>query len=143
MKNIICTILLFSVTSLLCCCDKSDCNGNLDGMWQLMVWTDPKGDTIAKKETMIFYSFQLQMARFDKRSAPGFNMMSSTEITPEQIRIYNPVSYRGEGHDSIYSMDVLKVVGVPQDGVMKIQKLMPDQLVLTSQSMGTLQFRKY
>ena len=48
-------------------CDKWDCNGDLDGMWQLTEWRDKNNVVKATKQDMIFYSFQLQMASFRKK----------------------------------------------------------------------------
>lgn len=136
--------LLLAVTSIIISsCDKKDCNGDLDGMWQLTLWTSPAGDTVATKENMIFYSVQLQMMKFQKTSYPEFSMMSSFENFGSSIRIYDPIVYKGGGHDSIYSMDTLGCIGVPLDGIMKIDSLTGDRLVLSSISEGRLHFRKY
>ena len=36
-------------------CDKWDCNGDLDGMWQLMEWRDKDDVVKAIKQDMIFF----------------------------------------------------------------------------------------
>ena len=129
---------IMSMTS----CDKWDCNGDLDGMWQLTEWRDKDNNVKATKEDMIFYSFQLQMASFRKNGAE-FYLRTSLEVTPEQIRIYNPIEYNGNGHDVIQPMSLLSVVGVPEDGIFKIQVLTGSNMELKTNTEETLVFRKY
>ena len=124
-------------------CDKKDCNGDLDGMWQLTLWTSPQGDTIATKDSMIFYSVQLKMMNFKKNMSPMLNINSSFEKYSEAIRVFDPIVYQNNGHDSIYPMSVLQSMGVPEDGVMRIESLTSGKLILSSATEGTLRFRKY
>lgn len=139
-------LYLFAVLSFimgLSSCDKKDCNGDLDGMWQLIEWKTADGVVKEDRESMIFYSFQLQMARFDRKSFPLFSLMSSLEVNPSSIRIYNPFRYQGEGHDIAYPMSSLAGVGVPESGYMKIEHLTTQSMVLSTESGETLRFRKY
>ena len=125
-------------------CDKWDCNGDLDGMWQLTEWRDKDNIVKATKEDMIFYSFQLQMASFRKQSdGEDFYMSSMLEVSPDQIRIYNPAVYGGDGHDKIKEMSKLSVVGVPEDGIFKIQVLTGSKMELKTNDQEILVFRKY
>ena len=62
MKRLFYILIFFVATLLITSCDKWDCNGDLDGMWQLTEWRDKENNLIATKDDMIFYSFQLQMA---------------------------------------------------------------------------------
>lgn len=124
-------------------CDKKDCNGDLDGMWQLTEWRNPDGAVIATREDMIFYSFQLQMMNFKKLTEPSLNINSSFRNAGDGIQVYDPIIYIGNGHDQIQDMSVLKPVGVPADGQMKIEGLSSGELVLSSASEGVLKFRKY
>lgn len=124
-------------------CDKWDCNGDLDGMWQLMEWRDKDNNVKATKEDMIFYSFQLQMASFRKQSGGEFYISSMLEVNPEQIRIYNPATYRGDGHDEIKEMSILSICGVPEDGIFKIQVLTGSKMELKTNAEDILVFRKY
>lgn len=142
MKRLAYSIVIFAIT-VMSSCDKIDHNGDLYGMWQLLEWRDASGNVVANKEDMIFYSFQLQMARFDKKTYPMLYMLSSMEHIRDRITIYNPINYKGEGHDSIYSMSVLQRVGVPENGEMVIYNLSDKSLVLTTESRDTLIFRKY
>jgi len=129
---------LMSMTS----CDKWDCNGDLDGMWQLTEWRDSENNVKATKEDMIFYSFQLQMACFRKNGSE-FYLRSSLEASPEKIRIYDPIEYGGNGHDVVKPMSILSVVGVPEDGIFLVQVLTGSAMELKTNSGETLVFRKY
>lgn len=123
-------------------CDKWDCNGDLDGMWQLTEWRDKDNNVKATKEDMIFYCFQLQMALFQYHSDESF-MRSSLEVSPDQIRIYDPIEYGGDGHDVVKPMSVLSVVGVPEDGIFKVKVLTGSKMELETNVGETLVFRKY
>ena len=106
-------------------------------------WRDKEGTVRATKEDMIFYSFQLQMASFRKQSGNHFFIRTSMEATPEQIRIYDPIEYAGNGHDNILPMSILAVIGVPRDGILLVQVLSGSTLVLKTSEQDILTFRKY
>ena len=118
--------MLIAMTS----CDKWDCNGDLDGMWQLTEWRDKDNAVKATKRDMIFYSFQLQMASFRKQSGERFFIRTSIE-------------YAGNGHDAVRPMSVLAPVGVPEDGIFQIQVLTGSTMVLKTSGQDVLTFRKY
>lgn len=124
-------------------CDKWDCNGDLDGMWQLTEWRDKNDAVKATKQDMIFYSFQLKMASFRKQSGKIFFMNTSMEASPERIRIYDPIEYAGNGHDAVQPMSVLASVGVPEDGIFWVQVLTGSSMVLKTNEQDILTFRKY
>ena len=130
------SVLLFS-------CDKVDCNGYLDGQWQMIEWTSPSGELVGNNEMQIYYSFQLQMMMFQRLSTSSGQQRSSFENQGSSIRIYDPIEYQGHGHDKILSMDVLSRYGVPSNGMMKIEHLSPQKMVLSSTEKGRLTFRKY
>lgn len=143
MKQILYFIVLLLFTSGIASCNKRDCNGDLDGMWQLVEWKDPEGTVVATKEDMIFYSVQLQMMNFKKLTPAELNYNSSFRKTDDGIQVYDPIRYIGGGHDQIMDMSVLNPVGVPADGIMKIEGLTSQDLILSSQAKGVLKFRKY
>lgn len=143
MKKILYFIILLAFVAGITGCNKQDCNGDLDGMWQLVEWKDPEGTIVATGEDMIFYSVQLQMMNFKKLTPVGLNYNASFKRTDAGIQVYDPVKYIGGGHDQIMDMSVLASVGVPSDGIMKIEGLSSQELVLSSQAKGTLRFRKY
>lgn len=128
---------------LLAACNKMDCNDGLDGQWQMCEWKSPDGEVIAGKEMKLYYSFQLQMMMFQRLSYPNATILSSFENRKADIRVYDPIKYIGAGHDSILPMDTLSTFGVPLDGVMKVERLTGNTLVLSSGETGTLTFRKY
>jgi len=123
-------------------CDKRDCNGDLDGMWQLTEWRSEDGAVKATKEDMIFYSFQLQMASF-RMGGDHLFVRTMLEVSPEQIRIYSPAEYVGNGHDKVQPMSVLSVFGIPEDGILWVQTLTGSSMVLRTNSQEVLTFRKY
>lgn len=140
-------ILLFLISllalSVSVSCDKMECNDGLDGQWQMLEWKSPSGQVVGGKEMRLYYSFQLQMMMFQRLSTSSGYLLSSFERRPADIRVYDPVKYAGGGHDDILPMDTLTYYGVPTDGIMKIEHLTGNTLVLSSEEMGTLTFRKY
>ena len=143
MKKNIYILILFVATLIITSCDKWDCNGDLDGMWQLTEWRDNENNVKATKDDMIFYSFQLQMASFRKLSEENYYVSSMLEVGSEQIRIYNPAIYDGDGHDKLFPMSVLSIVGVPEDGIFHIDVLTGSTMKLKTNTQETLVFRKY
>lgn len=133
-------IALLSLLMVVTGCDKRDCNGDLDGMWQMLEWRDKENVVKATKDDMIFYSFQLQMADFRKVDN---EIRTSLKVTPEQIIIYDPIIYKGNGHDEIRPMSELSVFGVPEDGIMWIQVLTGSRMELKTNNQDILIFRKY
>lgn len=133
-------IALLSLLMVVTGCDKRDCNGDLDGMWQMLEWRDKENVVKATKDDMIFYSFQLQMADFRKVDN---EIRTSLKVTPEQIIIYDPIIYKGNGHDEIRPMSELSVFGVPEDGIMWIQVLTGSRMELKTNNQDVLIFRKY
>lgn len=145
MKNILYYIIFLTFTAGIFSCSKQDCNGDLDGMWQLTEWKDSQGSVVATKENMIFYSFQLQMMRFDRKTTPYLYCLSSFEYQGDRIRIFRPITIDSDnpGHDLVHEMSYLFPVGVPLDGVMHIERLTSRELILTCPSTGVMKFRKY
>lgn len=146
MKRIIYILLISLMTMLVpTSCNKRDINGDLDGMWQLTEWRDKDNNVKATKDDMIFYNFQLKMAKFLKQAeSENFSMMNSMlEFTSGQIRIYEPAVYGGEGHDDMKQMSELAVFGVPEDGIFHVQLLTGSDMQLRTNSQDVLTFRKY
>ena len=143
MKRLFHILIIFVATLLITSCDKRDCNGDLDGMWQLTEWRDKGNNLIATKDDMIFYSFQLQMASFRKLGEENYYISSMLEVGSEQIRIYKPAIYSGDGHDQEQPMSILSIVGVPEDGLFHVEVLTGSIMELKSSNNETLIFRKY
>ena len=137
-------MILLAMLMAMTGCNKWDCNGDLDGMWQLTEWRDKDGNVMATKQDMIFYSFQLQMASFRRQTSKVQSFIrTSMEASPEQIRIYDPIEYVGNGHDEIQPMSVLSTYGVPEDGILLIQVLTGSTMELKTNGQDVLTFRKY
>lgn len=134
---IVATVL--SMTS----CDKKDCNGDLDGMWQLTEWRGADNTVKATKQDMIFYSFQLQMSSFQKNRNGSLFIRALLKVSPDQITIYNPFDYVGDSHDEVRPMSILSVVGVPEDGIFHIVSLTGSSMLLKTNDGELLTFRKY
>lgn len=118
-------------------------NGDLDGQWQMCKWTNPNGELVGDKELQIYYSFQLEMMMFQRLSVSSGYLLSSFQNKGNKIYVYNPIKYKGNGHDEILPMDTLRQYGVPHDGVMHIDSLTSTTLVLSNEETGRLCFRKY
>lgn len=142
LKCILLSILL-GIMLVISSCDKFDCNDGLDGQWQMYEWQSSDGKHIGGKELKIYYSFQLQMMMFQKLSVSSGYLLSSFERNSESIRVFAPIKYKGGGHDEILDMDTLMQYGVPLDGVMMIERLSADTLILQNKETGKLCFRKY
>ena len=136
-------ILLAVMAFVMTGCDKWDCNGDLDGMWQLTEWRDKNNVVKATKQDMIFYSFQLQMASFRKKKGEPNYIRSLMKASPEEIIIYDPFEYVGNGHDAVQPMSVLSGFGVPADGIFRVQVLTGSAMVLRTTEEDILTFRKY
>lgn len=141
MKHYISLLLTIIISALsLFSCDKMDCNDGLDGQWQMIEWTSATGEFVGDKHMRIYYCFQLQMMTFQM---DGKWQSSSFENKGSSIRVYDPISYAGNGKDNILDMGVLSKYGVPNDGIMKVETLTSNRLVLSSKQYGTLTFRKF
>ena len=134
--------LVVVVASMTSCDSKRDAS-DLYGMWQLTQWRNADGQVVATKEDMIYYSFQLQMARFTRSTSPRVEIRALCERTEGMIRIYDPFVYIGNEHDSVVPMENLRYVGVPRNGEMKVVSLSSGSLVLATEAADTLTFRKY
>ena len=100
-KNSILSFILFLVLYLVYSCDKVDCNDGLDGQWQMYEWISPEGEVVGGKEMKIYYSFQLQMMMFQKLSVSSGYLLSSFQYRNTSILIYDPVKYKGNGHEAM------------------------------------------
>ena len=70
-------------------------------------------------------------------------VQSRQKMETELIRIYDPIIYKGNRHDEIQPMSILSAVGVPEDGIMRLQTLTGSKLVLRANNEDILTFRKY
>ena len=91
------------------------------------------------------YKWLVEAAEINDRSlsvSSGY-LLSSFENRNTSILIYDPIKYKANGHDEILPMDTLRQYGVPFDGMMKIDRLSGDTLILHSRETGRLCFKRY
>lgn len=148
MKKITCVIFLLVTLSVFTTCDKWDCNGNLDGMWQMTEWwqtRDGNQELIAVKDSQIYYSFQLSMVRFQRYHKDKYRMIqASFSLSVSQLKVYNPLGLAVNHHETFRDMKELSVFGVPESGIFRIEYLSSDRFVLVSEECkDSLIFRKY
>lgn len=68
-------LILLSIFCLLCSCDKTPANGDLDGMWQLMEASEADGNggyanAVSRKADGIYWKFQLQLLMIHSQFEP-------------------------------------------------------------------------
>lgn len=134
---------LLLICFLFVSCGKMDDLDGLEGQWQLTEWTEANGEKYAGKEIQIYYRFQLGLIDFHKVSLPDGFSHACFENRNGVIRIHSPYEYAGNGHSKMLPMSTLSMYGVPEDGMMKIEELTSNRLVLSNPVVGTLSFRKY
>lgn len=143
------TILLCSILSFVTSCDKVDCNGDLDGMWQMTEWWqthDGQQEPVTFSNGLIYYSFQLSMIRVQRNYDQTKNSMilASFRKIGNQLKIYNPLTPAVNQHESYRDMKELAEFGVPESGIFNITLLTADRMVLVSdEKKDSLIFRKY
>ena len=105
-------------------CDKLDCNGELDGMWQMTKWENKyNGYVYATKNDNIYYHVKLATFHYTKDS------------------LYIDEVY-SQPFDSICPYDSLKAFGVTDEGRFKINSLDNSYMELEN-NLYILKFRKY
>ena len=83
------------------------------------------------------------MASFRKKKGEPNYIRSLMKASPEEIIIYDPFEYVGNGHDAVQPMSVLSGFGVPADGIFRVQVLTGSNMVLRTTEEDILTFRKY
>ncbi len=118
-------------------CSKRDDNGDLGGMWQLTLWTNTQGDTLATNKQSIYYHFQLNLMKV-QRSGYNYYLMRFSHQGDSLLvgEVYS------QPYDSIVGIEALSPFGVPADGRFHIDGLSDSRMQLSSPT-GTLRFRKY
>lgn len=119
------------------CENKRDDNGDLGGMWQMTLWTDANGDTVATKYDRLFYYFQLDLMKVQR---PGYNEYLA-RFSHQGDSLFVGATY-AQPFDSVVSREQLTPFGIPANGRMHIDGLSDSRMQLSG-SLGTLRFRKY
>ena len=134
-REILAVIFIFIIAS----CAKNDCNGDLDGTWQLISWQSVDGThQVADKTSGIYWHIKLSLVKMHKPSESLY-YLSYFKYTSDSLFIGN--TYRSP-YDEPASLTELAPYGVPDDGKYRIEKLDDDYLQLRS-SINRLSFRKY
>ncbi len=129
------------ITTFMACDSKRDTNGDLGGMWQLTLWTDVQGDTVAINENAIYYHFQLSLMKLERWDDKGLSGEVLLRFKHEGKKLTLTQAYLRPDENSI-ELSMLKDYGVPQDGCFNVDALTDDRMQLSG-SEGTLYFRKY
>lgn len=141
MKQILPFVLLAWLLTLpLTSCDKMDCNGRLDGNWQLTRWEDrSSGEVRADKHTGIYYCVKLDLIQLKRLKEGRPTFLTRFVHRDDSLFI-------GEVHmspfDEIVSRDKLVDYGVEPDGKFRVEVLNRDRMVLSNPH-SILTFRKY
>lgn len=136
MKNLFIILLALVVISA---CEKVDCNGDLDGMWQLTSWEDiNSGQQVADKQSKIFWHVKLTLMQFNKSTEATYYLAYFSH-TPDSLFVREV--YRSP-HDTPTSLVELKPYGVEADGKFSIEQLSSSRMVLKSIN-HCLTFRKF
>lgn len=137
MKHFVVCMAIICLGALASACDnKRDDNGDLGGMWQLTLWTDADGDTIATKGEVYFH-FQLDLMKVQRKGYKEYLARFSHQGNSLVVGAAYAMPF-----DSLVSRDQLTPFGIPADGRMHIDGLSGSRMQLTS-PLGTLRFRKY
>lgn len=120
-------------------CDKKDCNGDLDGMWQLTEWRDKATDHIVKtNQDSLYYCFQQKLVKFQHGSLSE-HYLSRFEHTSDELVIGQTTAWPA---DEVRPLTELAPFGVPADGRLHVERLSNSHMVLSTAA-STLTFRKY
>ncbi len=132
--------IMLIATTLFSCEGKHNCNGDLDGNWQLTSWeSNIDGSIKATNKDGIYYAVSLSLIKIWKTTNSNGYYLSDFERKNDSLfftRIY------ASPFDSIVSFKDLKDYGMGDDGKFKIIKLNSNALVLSNRE-NTLTFRKY
>ncbi len=135
--------LLFSamLTILAAGCQKIDCNGELDGMWQLTEWKNRADNArLADKTSGIFWCVQLKLMKFERKNS------TDTHYFLSRFRHEGDSLFLGDVFASPYdepaALDKLAPFGVDAEGKFRVETLDDERMVLSNKS-SLLTFRRY
>ena len=130
--------MVISLGVLMSACEsKRDDNGDLGGLWQLILRTDANGDTVATKGT-IYYYFQQDLMRVQRRN---FNEEYLARFSHQGNSLVVGAAY-AMPYDNPVSKEKLAPFGIPADGQLHFDGLSDSRMQLSG-PLGTLRFRKY
>ena len=133
---------MFFLVVALVSCDKMDCNGKLDGNWQLTEWRDiVSGDVVADNTSGIFYTVKLELIQFKSNAAGYYPYLAYFDHKGDSL-IIGDVFHNQANTDSLVTLGDLAQFGDDGSGRFLIRDLSSDRLVLTNRQ-NRLTFRKY
>lgn len=140
MKQILLFTFLLLLPLLTGSCDKMDCNGQLDGNWQLTRWEDRNsGSIMADNYTGIYYCVKLNLIKISYLQ--GDKRTFLTRFSHRNDSLFIGEVYMAP-FDEIVSCDSLAECGVEPDGKFRIEVLNSTRMIL-SNPRSILTFRKY
>ena len=141
MKKILLPLVFTTMLVIFFSCEnKHNCNGQLDGNWQLIAWTRNANDSlVATNHTKsIYYVINLQLIKiWDTKETP--NYLCSFIKRNDSIILKKVYS---SPFDEEKAFSDMNKYGVSDDGAFKIIKNDASKLILRN-SINTLTFRKY
>ncbi len=140
MKTILPFILsILLLSGLLPSCDKMDCNGKLDGTWQLTRWENRSDHRLlADNRSGIYYYVKLDLMRL-RQVGERHSYLARFRHEGDSLFI-GPVYMTP--FDTIVPPDSLKYCGVAPDGKFRVEVLESSRMIL-SNPQSILTFRKY
>lgn len=130
----------FIITTFIACEGKHNCNGDLDGNWQLTSWKcNSDGSIKATNKDGIYYAVSLNLVKIWASTQARENYLLDFTLRNDSLILLKAYA---SPFDSIVSFKSLKDYGVSEDGKFKIGTLNSRELVLINND-NTLFFRKY
>lgn len=131
--------LLFLLPLFFGACDKMDCNGALDGNWQLTRWESrADGKVLADNTTGIYYTVKLELIAFNHYEN---RVKLHSRFRHEGDTLFITTVY-ARPFDEPVSLDTLEQFGIGPDGKLHIEVLDGDRMILSTPS-SLLIFRRY
>ncbi len=133
--------LLFLLALLTTSCDKMDKNGDLDGTWQLLEWTDlasSQPNTEATKK--IYMTVKLDLIQFRYLNNPDVPQFY-TRFTHAGNSLTIGKAFKAP-FDEVVPLSQLAPYGITPDGRFTIERLDDERLILSNEA-NRLTFRRY
>lgn len=140
MKKILYTTLILILTaSVSSSCDKMDCNGDLDGMWQMTRWEKRADQTIvADNNSGFYYYFKLDLMKFSNVNETTYYLSRFQHIGDS---LFIGEVYKSP-FDEVVPVEELKHFGGDVHGKFRILELSSSKMILCNTE-NILSFRKY
>ncbi|MCF0197652.1 MAG: lipocalin-like domain-containing protein [Bacteroidaceae bacterium] len=140
MRHTLLALLASALLLLASCSTRTDENGDLGGMWQLVARRAADG-TVMTNAPVVYYRIQfslMQLTPLHNGVAPFSHFLH----TPDSLILLDAFDNTQKDSVRIPFADLTDYYGVPANGRFRIDLLDADVLHLSSAA-GTLRFRKY